>query len=643
MAQPDSTTTPGLRCDCALRFENRRAIYEHVVQTGHLKARTCTPCRKVFRRKIGLVAHQRSSLRHRRMLEASSSTPTTAAVVSPGKPKRTKRGKKRKRGAKKSEVTNETPSKLDSMDEQGGRDQTSKPRQPHPYWFMIRWRKEKQKKKKRLAQAKLMDEARNAAGASLKAPINSGNPTGSTTKPAAKVSNASGASGNNGPLDITESERPPWIGPNSTWNFGSVMYGCFLNPKTLRPLGPPSTEPSTSQAGGASLSQEAEQKKKKKNKKRKSNKKKTGIAAANANENTTTTNTHNTHNNNKAMASSPSPPPPPPAEPPSAVVPPSRDYRAAYPWISPLPGRAIYVKLRGLCLSPQDLQDHECYRVPPSAFAGTTTTPRWLAAPPRDPQSRRRFGVALDCEMVEVLAPPVSPHGQKQRRAELARLCVVDLITGAVLIDALVQPTQPVIDWRTRHSGVSAALLSSSTAPLLPGWPAARAALLRLVDRETIVAGHALHHDLAALGVAHARALDTSTAAARFAFEGRLRRRWGLAALMRDLRGVEIQEDRGGHDCVEDALAARELALLCAREPGRMREWGVSARERFEREERERVERQREKEKGRREKERRERERERERKVREPEVAEVVERMERAEVEGWESVVGGGW
>ncbi|KAI1640849.1 hypothetical protein F4809DRAFT_637298 [Biscogniauxia mediterranea] len=632
MAQPDSTTTPGLRCDCALRFENRRAIYEHVVQTGHLKARTCMPCRKVFRRKIGLVAHQRSSLRHRRMLEASSSTPTTAAVVSPGKPKRTRRGKK------KSKVTNKTPSQLGSMEEQEGHNQTSKPRHTHPYWFMIRWRKQKQKKKKRLAQAKLMDEARNATGASVKASINSGNPTGSTTKPAAKVSDASGASGNTGPPDITESERPPWIGPKSTWNFGSVMYGCFLNPKTLMPLGPPSPEPSTSQAGGAPLSQEAEQKKEKKKKKKKSNKKKTGVAAANANENTTTT---NTHNNNKAMASSPSPPPP--AEPPSALVPPSRDYRAAYPWISPLPGRAIYAKLRGLCLSPQDLQDHECYRVPasspPSAFAGTTT-PRWLAAPPRDPQSRRRFGVALDCEMVEVLAP-ISHHGQKQRRAELVRLCVVDLITGAVLIDALVQPTLPVSDWRTRHSGVSAALLSAASAPL-PGWPAARAALLRLVDRDTIVAGHALHHDLAALGVAHARALDTSTAAARFAFGeregGRLRRRWGLGALMRELRGVGIQEDRdGGHDCVEDALAARELALLCAREPGRMREWGARARERFEREERERVERQREK--GRREK----RERERERKVREPEVAEVVERMERAEVEGWELGVGGGW
>ncbi|KAI0594003.1 hypothetical protein F4775DRAFT_606910 [Biscogniauxia sp. FL1348] len=626
MTQPDSTTTPGLRCDCALRFENRRAIYEHVVQTGHLKARTCMPCRKVFRRKIGLKAHQQSSHRHQRMLAVTTSTQTTAAVVSTGKSKRKRRGKK-------SKVTDKASSQADGMEEQGGRNQAAKPRQPHPFWFLIKRKKEKQRKK-RLAQAKLMDEARKEAGASVKASINSGNPTGSTTKPAAKVLDASATSGNTGPTESSESERPPWINPKSYWNFGSVMYGCFLDPKTLKPLGPPSPEPSTSQAGGASLSQDAEQKKEKK---KKSNKKKKRAAAMTANENTTTvtpTTTNTTNTNNKAMTSNP-----PTSQDPA--VPPSRDYRATYPWISPLPGRAIYAKLRGLCLSPQDQQGHECYRVIPApAPAGATTmttTPRWLAAPPRDPRSHRPFGVALDCEMVEVVV--AAGAGRKPRRDELARLCVVDLITGAVLIDALVQPTQPVADWRTRHSGVSAGLLAASPTAPLAGWPAARALLLRLIDRDTIVAGHALHHDLAALGVAHARALDTSTATARFAFDTqKLRRRWGLGTLMRELCGLRVQDNGAqGHDCVEDALAARELALLCATEPARMREWGVSARERFEREERERAEKQREKT-------RRERvERERERKVREPDVAEVVRRMELAEVVGWESGVGGGW
>ena len=80
----------------------------------------------------------------------------------------------------------------------------------------------------------------------------------------------------------------------------------------------------------------------------------------------------------------------------------------------------------------------------------------------------KRRALALDCEMV----------GLSEGRDELARLSVVDFLTGEVLMDQLVVPTERVTNWRTRYSGITrAAMESARRAGLtLNGWPAARAA-----------------------------------------------------------------------------------------------------------------------------------------------------------------------
>ena len=62
-------------------------------------------------------------------------------------------------------------------------------------------------------------------------------------------------------------------------------------------------------------------------------------------------------------------------------------------------------------------------------------------------QSNRRPGryVAIDCEMVGA--------GKDGLEDVLARVSVVNYF-GHVLFDAFVKPTQRIVDWRTKHSGI---------------------------------------------------------------------------------------------------------------------------------------------------------------------------------------------
>lgn len=39
--------------------------------------------------------------------------------------------------------------------------------------------------------------------------------------------------------------------------------------------------------------------------------------------------------------------------------------------------------------------------------------------------------------------------------SELAQICVIDFNTGKVLINTLMEPTRPVVDCRTKFSGIN--------------------------------------------------------------------------------------------------------------------------------------------------------------------------------------------
>jgi hypothetical protein len=73
-------------------------------------------------------------------------------------------------------------------------------------------------------------------------------------------------------------------------------------------------------------------------------------------------------------------------------------------------------------------------------LVGDGATPIILGGPAYDPKNAKLSSVALDCEMVGVSEKNIS---------EIARISAIDYLTGEILIDTLVQPTQPVKDWRT--------------------------------------------------------------------------------------------------------------------------------------------------------------------------------------------------
>ncbi|RYP92800.1 hypothetical protein DL770_001080 [Monosporascus sp. CRB-9-2] len=203
----------------------------------------------------------------------------------------------------------------------------------------------------------------------------------------------------------------------------------------------------------------------------------------------------------------------------------------------------------------------------------------------------KRRVVVLDCEMVGV---PFWEGDNRCEVSELGQLCAVDALTGEVLIDMLVQPAQKVSRWRTRYSGLTPAAMRSarSEGRLLYGWEGARSKLLKYVGPDTILIGQDLQSDLFMLRLAHDRVVDTAiqTAEAVFGMENRFERVWKLKDLAKTLLGMNIQVGKNGHDCVEDTLATREVALWCLRFPRELEAWAQDMRELLERQ---RVERER--------------------------------------------------
>lgn len=191
--------------------------------------------------------------------------------------------------------------------------------------------------------------------------------------------------------------------------------------------------------------------------------------------------------------------------------------------------------------------------------------------------------VTLDCEMA----------GVQGAMSEVIHLSVADYFTGETLVNSLVRPTQRVVDWRTRYSGVTAAAMTTAITQgkTLNGWKGARDALWEHIDAETILVGHALQHDLDVLRTIHTRVVDSSILT-KMAAGPMCARLWSLKALCDELLQIDVQnQGRRGHDCLEDALAAREVVLWCMRNPQKLKMWGslVEEDERRKKEEREKA------------------------------------------------------
>ncbi|XP_046374753.2 RNA exonuclease 1 homolog [Haliotis rufescens] len=160
---------------------------------------------------------------------------------------------------------------------------------------------------------------------------------------------------------------------------------------------------------------------------------------------------------------------------------------------------------------------------------------------PSSPPIDGDYGVyAMDCEMVYT-----------KGGMELARVTVIDPESKPVY-ETMVKPGFPVIDYNTRFSGITEKDLQDVKTSLRD----VQAVLLSLFTDKTILIGHSLESDLISVKIIHNTVVDTSVV-----FPHRLGPPYkrALRNLMVDFLQKIIQDDVGGHDSQEDAVACLQL------------------------------------------------------------------------------------
>ncbi|NXC36593.1 REXO5 exonuclease, partial [Campylorhamphus procurvoides] len=146
----------------------------------------------------------------------------------------------------------------------------------------------------------------------------------------------------------------------------------------------------------------------------------------------------------------------------------------------------------------------------------------------------------LDCEMC------LTAKGN-----EVTRVSLVDA-QGQCLLNELVKPESPVMNYHTRFSGITKKMLL----PVKTRLSDVQTRLKKMLPHDAVLVGHSLNSDLQALEMIHPSVIDTSLLFARDAG-----RRFKLKFLAKAVLGKEIQcEQKLGHDPTEDARAALELA-----------------------------------------------------------------------------------
>ena len=167
----------------------------------------------------------------------------------------------------------------------------------------------------------------------------------------------------------------------------------------------------------------------------------------------------------------------------------------------------------------------------------------------------------IDCEMVSFDIKPARSLVDEISQCltedgkSLARVCLINYISGKVIYDQLIQPEKPITDYLTRWSGITEESMATATTT----FTEVRARMREILSTKPtpVLAGHSLESDLRVLKMSHPRCIDT--AVIYHHPRGRPLKP-GLAWLTKKWCRREIQNrGEGGHDPEEDARACLEL------------------------------------------------------------------------------------
>ncbi|KAF2636404.1 hypothetical protein P280DRAFT_510380 [Massarina eburnea CBS 473.64] len=151
---------------------------------------------------------------------------------------------------------------------------------------------------------------------------------------------------------------------------------------------------------------------------------------------------------------------------------------------------------------------------------------------------------------------------------DIVKIAAIDILSCRVVMDYLVctDPTASVKDWRTKMTGLTSFRDMEAARQdgyrVLKGWKAARAALWKFIDRETIIVGHNLRNDMDALRMIHGRAIDVTKSIEKAADGPLSKAQLSLESISRDFPAVRIAPHPNyGQDVLQSAFAVREIAL----------------------------------------------------------------------------------
>jgi hypothetical protein len=226
---------------------------------------------------------------------------------------------------------------------------------------------------------------------------------------------------------------------------------------------------------------------------------------------------------------------------------------------------AAFAKLDSICHLPRKLQGMEFLPAPKilqSEYKVDYPIGEFQPSPDRSLAKPALDVIVISCSKI-LLA---------DGRHEVVKLAAVDLLTCQILLSHLVctDPHVSVKNWNTASTGISSFQniedARKSGFKVLKGWSAARTALSKFVDKDTIVVGHNLRADLDALRLIHGRAVDIVKVIEKAAAGPLSKAQVTLDGWCRDFVKVPLKADPNfGRDCLMDAFATREIALRVAK------------------------------------------------------------------------------